>query len=385
MARADFEIVTTSDGEMLLSIFAPGTTAPAFDLLPAAPPDGWAEPGGGGDEYGSGSNNLLNVGQTGYKYPNEYEAAGGPRIAGYYQAPNKKYYKIQVSTSSYSGEDDWTPPPCPCGPMTRIDGERGCYSPCSPPTCGRVYPQQTQTSRTSGDFYIMVDAADDHATRAAYPGPRVFVDVWSEANGQDDLRRYDGIRYGEAADNNYYVKINLADHPGLGVINVAGTVQVWMYGEFVSCPATNFSRLSYITGNVYYDPGATCSTAQPWTLTNNLGVGYNNGGAVTAGLVQSSGEYVGMYVVSSNTGANVSLQLINMPAAYTCSPCNTLTCPNTASVAPGSTNNNFFLTDAGNKLAWWQAQGAGIYAGGAGVAVMSQLPSASTKLLAYGT
>jgi hypothetical protein len=355
----EFQSVFSDEGRVGVLINNPVTGSTGFNLVT------FTSYLSGGEANTTGGTST-DIGATGVIYPNQTAEGGGPKIAGYYQSTNPpyKYYQIQVNPVASNPGDDVVIPPCPCGKMAKVDGERYCETECAPPTCARVYPQQTQTSRTSGDFYIFVDDANDHSTRDGFPDPKVYVDVWSETNGQDDLRRYEAIRYGnyfhyDPLYHYFYVKINLADHPGMGVINIAGTVVVWPYGASASCPATNFSRLSYITGNVYYDPEGSCSTAQPWTLTSNLGVGYNNGGGVTAGSVISSGDYAGMYIVSSNLASNVSLQLLNIPAAYTCSPCNTLTCPNTASVAPGSINNNFFLTDAGSKLAWWQAQGAG--------------------------
>ena len=212
---------------------------------------------------------------------------------------------------------------------------------CPPGRCESVYPQQTQTSRPSGNFYIYVKGAFGGQTHAAYHGPTVWITVSKDGNSHN----YEATRYGDASAGTCYTVINLASYPGPGTIYISAIVRDWPYGPWVDCPATNFTRLSYIMGGVYYDPTGSCSTAQPWTQTSNLGVGYNNGGEATSAKVVSSGDYVGIYAVASTSVSNVSLQLINMPAAYTCSPCNALTCPNKASVAAGSTGNNFFLTD----------------------------------------
>jgi hypothetical protein len=90
-------------------------------------------------------------------------------------------------------------------------------------------------------------------------------------------------------------------------------------------------------------------------------VGYNNQGEATSARVVSSGDYAGMYGVASTSVSSVSLQLLNKPDEFICSDCNSTTCPNKASVAAGSTGNNFFLTDLPDP--WWQ--------------VMTRLPSES--------
>ena len=50
-----------------------------------------------------------------------------------------------------------------------------------------------------------------------------------------------------------------------------------------------------------------------------------------------------------------------------------------------SANNNFYLTNL--RESWWQAEGAGVYAGSmaGGVTVRSEIPTALTKLILPGS
>lgn len=357
-AQDIFELYSTSDGRSLVGI--PGDLSNGLYLTSVGHVSG---------------EEIFSPGQTGFEYSEGV-------YAGFYQAPNGRYYAIVPSTPPSTGDEgEGRSARCPCGSYTssrgKEDVDSGCLTPCPPPRCTSAFPQQTQTSLTSGYFYLFASGVYSGSDKLGWHWPTVVFEVCSygaPGGCASNYYRYPGIRYGDGS--KFYAKINLASHPGVGLIGVNVTAEEWPYGLITTCPAANFRRYSYITGHVYYDPTGTCSTASPWTQTDDLAVGYNEGGITSAGSVQSSGDYAGMYVIASSTAASVSLQLLNKPDEYICSDCNAATCPNKASVAAGSNNNNFFLNDLPDP--WWQVTGAGVYGGGA---VNSELPDSSMRLL----
>lgn len=127
-----------------------------------------------------------------------------------------------------------------------------------------------------------------------------------------------------------------------------------------------------ISGQVYLDPDNTCSTSTPWT---DAGVSVSLDGAVGNAISQT-----GSYAIAATQGVAHTLQL-GIPVGYACSTgpgCNT--CARSGIGSP-SVNNNFFLADS--PEAWWQTEGAGVYAGGDG-GVRSILPSSSMRLILAG-
>lgn len=135
---------------------------------------------------------------------------------------------------------------------------------------------------------------------------------------------------------------------------------------------------STLSGTVYLDSGNTCSTATPLTLA---GLRTRIRGTAYTGVVSAVN---GTYSITAPSGIYGYLDLGGIPANYVCSSACT-GCPTKTSVVVTSAGNNFFLTN--KRDAWWQAQGASVYAGGlgGGVTIRSELPSASTRLIAPGT
>lgn len=137
-----------------------------------------------------------------------------------------------------------------------------------------------------------------------------------------------------------------------------------------------------ITGFVYNDADNICSNTVPFSgQTVTLNSLTTPSTTTTAG----DGSFSFVAPIASNT-LDVSI-----PSGYTCSTgasgtgCGvTARCSNQPSVAAGSVGNNFFLTQS--RGAWWQAEGAGVYAGSnaGGATVQSILPKASDRLILAG-
>lgn len=117
-------------------------------------------------------------------------------------------------------------------------------------------------------------------------------------------------------------------------------------------PTDDFKLLSVdgtISGNIYYDPNASCSTSQGFTDTFTVSVG-----GVAANITGSSYSRVvdpGSYTVQLS-GYDTN--------QYQCSACGT-TCPTKTGIVPTASNVNFFLTDV--TEAWWRAVGGDVYTG----------------------
>lgn len=107
-----------------------------------------------------------------------------------------------------------------------------------------------------------------------------------------------------------------------------------------------------ITGNVYSDPGNTCSTATKWTLTNSLKIQTNTG--LIANVTNGS------YVLAAVPGT-YSLSLTGMPAGYICSTGCAQSCPTAAGVVSPSSK-NFFLTYSPGP--WWQVKDGDVESNG---------------------
>jgi hypothetical protein len=115
--------------------------------------------------------------------------------------------------------------------------------------CTAVYPEQIQTSRTSGYMNVLVSGAHGGETKAGYHGAVVWITVSKDGFS----KRYEAANYATDA---YYAQINLALFPGPGTIHISAYVQDWPYGDSVNCPATNLTRLSYIMGGyIMIQPG----------------------------------------------------------------------------------------------------------------------------------
>ena len=142
--------------------------------------------------------------------------------------------------------------------------------------------------------------------------------------------------------------------------NACGTV------ETKDCPR--------LAGTVYYD-----------ALNNCSGAGWSSGG-VAVSLDGGAGSAVSPTVTFTLLASSTSSHslAVSLPAGYICSTaagCNT--CSRSSIISP-SNNNFFYLTNL--REAWWQAEGAGVYAGSmaGGVTVRSELPTALTRLILPG-
>jgi len=134
-----------------------------------------------------------------------------------------------------------------------------------------------------------------------------------------------------------------------------------------------------ITGAVYYDPNNTCSTSTP----QNIGGGLST---VLRGTAYSDNVWAsGGYRVIAPAGTYNYLDLGGIPIGYGCSTGCSQGCPTATSVVSPSVGNNFFLTN--NSEAWWQAVGAGVYAGSSagGVTIDSDLPLSTARMVIPGT
>lgn len=193
--------------------------------------------------------------------------------------------------------------------------------------------------------------------------------------------------------NSYTIKLNSCSASGSPVAptttiasNVSGTSNAYSvagYGTYCwQVYATNGGLASVstvgrftvqqntISGSVYDDGSNICS--------NSSGRGgvtvYLDGVATTT--TAADGSY--SMTASSSSSHTVS---IGLPSGYICSTAASCSsgCPSKSSVSAGSVGNNFYLTQS--REAWWQAEGAGVYAGGS---VRSSLPSASSYLIEPG-
>lgn len=132
-----------------------------------------------------------------------------------------------------------------------------------------------------------------------------------------------------------------------------------------------FTITGGITGTVYDDNAGVCSTANP----SNLGASLTAVWGADSTSVASNGTFS---ITATDTPPQ-NLSITGVPANYICVPgCGT--CPTKFSVNPPSLGNNFFFTQA--RAAWWQVDGAGVYAGApAGQSIKSTLPLATTRLV----
>lgn len=123
-----------------------------------------------------------------------------------------------------------------------------------------------------------------------------------------------------------------------------------------------------ISGNVYLDTNNTCSTATPWTAGGTVSLDSGAGTAISG---------TGTFSVNALLSASHTLAM-NIPSGYICSnnsSCSAYPCTIAGITAPAA-GKKFFLTQ--NRGAWWQVQGAGVYAGGA---VTSVLPFSTSRLI----
>lgn len=210
-----------------------------------------------------------------------------------------------------------------------------------------------------------------------YPGP------WGDAcNGTNQFE----VRLGTSPSN-----VPVVATVGSGTFSylannlTSGTTYYWRIvathsGQGTSSPLWSFTVANNrVQGTVYNDADGTCSTANPSNLGASLTArwGASNTAAVAAN---------GTFAITTTVGIPnpQSLSITGYPSSYICSPaCGN--CPTRSGINSPSTGNNFFFTQ--QRVGWWQAVGAGVYAGegGAGVTVRSTLPTAASRLIVPGT
>lgn len=138
------------------------------------------------------------------------------------------------------------------------------------PVCTSAAPQSATTTATSGTFYVYAYGVTN-TNRVRFP-------TWSDVNGQDDIVWYEGVNQGGGT---WRADINLANHPGLGLIYVH-IYMVDAVGTNVFCNTANFTRLS----------PAGCTGAMPSTadwvtpanapvVARTVPVSYSNSASVT--------------------------------------------------------------------------------------------------------
>lgn len=130
-----------------------------------------------------------------------------------------------------------------------------------------------------------------------------------------------------------------------------------------------------ITGTIYIDNNGTCSQGTPGNLGGALGLEWE--GDTTSVAAN------GTYTLTTTTTGTGTLTLTGLPAGYVCSPsCGSGSC-SISGVEPGTngSGNNFYVTPS--RAAWFQLEGAGLYAGSTlgGVTVRSLVPSGSDFIL----
>ncbi|MFH2019399.1 MAG: fibronectin type III domain-containing protein [bacterium] len=131
-----------------------------------------------------------------------------------------------------------------------------------------------------------------------------------------------------------------------------------------------------ISGSVYLDNNNVCSTSNKWNL-GGLSVRLR-------GTATTSVDGGGDYAIDALAGTYNYLDLLGLPADYICSTGCLQGCPTKTSVSVPSSNNNYYVTM--KREAWWQGEGAGVYAGstGGGTTIQSTLPKSTTKLILPG-
>lgn len=165
----------------------------------------------------------------------------------------------------------------------------------------------------------------------------------------------------------------------------SGTTYYWRVlathaGKGTYSPLWSFTVVNNrVQGTIYNDVDGNCSTA----TASNLGASMTaRWGASDTSAVAGNGTFT----ITSTTGVPnpQTLTITGLPGAYICSPgCGN--CPSRSGINSPSTGNNFFFTQ--RRVGWWQAAGAGVYAGegGAGVTVRSTLPTTTSRLIVPGS
>ena len=157
-----------------------------------------------------------------------------------------------------------------------------------------------------------------------------------------------------------------------------GTTYYWRVqaknGSLSTFSATQSFNIiqNQITGTVFND------------TDNNCGGSPMGSGTVVIDGVSHAVASNGTFTLSATAGNH--LLSVAFPTDYVCTTgscgANSV-CTNRTVISP-SINNNFYLTST--KEAWWQTEGAGVYAGGlgGGVTVRSELPLSSSRLIIPG-
>ena len=283
---------------------------------------------------------------------------------------------------------DWYYPPSVCGPKTccRTNKATGkCSLFCQ--DCTEEAPICRRNLVLQYACISNCTAVSPSATTLSFPADGASVSTTTVALQWNTTAGF-GTKCPAPNSNTYevYVKegapptASVTDHvysgtsvtaPFTGLVN---KTYYWMVGTsnggvMIMSAIRSFTIQDVVAGKVYYDAGNTCSSSQLWNQATSVSVLLDGVTTlpVTAGLFSTN-----VLPLSSHTLA------VNIPNGYTCST--TLGCDSCAlsGVMAGSINNYFYLTTL--QAAWWQTEGAGVYAGsaGGGTTISSTVPSTIT-------
>lgn len=197
------------------------------------------------------------------------------------------------------------------------------------------------------------------------------------------------IRVGTEADllSNYQIFSTEEEVRDKTFTGVSGTTYYWAVwaGNGVhwsaKSPTWSFTLSgTTVTGTVYDDQNNSCSTANTWNTATQ--------GPLTVTLMMGATPYTaqvqadGTYTVTAPPSAGNDLA-VGIPAGYVCSTASACDQCSYTNVPVPTTGYNFFLTQS--REAWWQAVGAGVYAGSGlgGVTIRSEMPGGQS-LIASG-
>jgi len=129
-------------------------------------------------------------------------------------------------------------------------------------TCGGSYPQAATTTATTGIFKAIAIGVDS-ASNMVFP-------TWTDAGGQDDIIWYPGIH---DAGGDWHADIDLANHKGLGTINVhiymnypqapvfCGTASFSRVGQALTVTKAGTGSGTVTSGDGKINCGSTCSAS----------------------------------------------------------------------------------------------------------------------------
>lgn len=340
---------------------------------------------GSGGQSGSGgqgtNTTTVGAGQLGYLYGT---ANGAPILAGFYQCG------VPVGTRQ-----------CPIGAAQVAHGSNCSWI----QECKKGTPGDREECNPRQNIHRVCCKQGSGATAPALTSPADNVTLntshvllkWSKnANWGDDCG--DAVSHGLEL----YIGINTSKMnltTGWTPTPIGNNTQFTYDGNFVpgSCyywrvtaragkntydtPIRKFCVSNNVTGIVYYDTTNTCSSSNPWTSGSGMSITSSAGGS--SAVSGANGTF------ALNTSSFFTdLTLSGIPSGYQCSTGSgcSANCPTQTNVAVPGSGRNFYVSAIPvvvSNSAWWQVQGAPVYAGsiGGGVTVTSLLPSTQKLIL----